>query len=219
MGVFDIIGPVMIGPSSSHTAGAVRLGKMARTILGETPVAATISLYGSFARTYKGHGTDKALVAGIMGFAADDIRIKDALELAIAAKLTIKFTLAEGVAVHPNTAQMSLTGESGKTVIVTGASIGGGRIIINQINGFEVEITGDYYTLITLHQDKPGIIAMITQILAQQSVNIAFMEVSRKQKGVQALMVLEADHPIPEAVLAAINPVPAIESALLVKPL
>jgi L-serine dehydratase len=219
MGVFDIVGPVMIGPSSSHTAGAVRLGKMARTILGETPVAATIYLYGSFARTYKGHGTDKALVAGLLGFSTEDIRIKDALFLAVQANLHVNFSAIEEGAFHPNTAQMQLIGVSGKTVKVTGSSIGGGRIIINQIDGFEVEITGDYYTLITLHQDKPGIIAMITQILAQQNVNIAFMKVSRKQKGVQALMVLETDHPIPEEVLAAIDPVPAIESALLVRPL
>lgn len=219
MGVFDIVGPVMIGPSSSHTAGAVRLGKMARTILGEAPVTAVINLYGSFARTYKGHGTDKALVAGLLDFPADDIRIKDAFALAEAANLQIVFKTVEGGTFHPNTAQMQLTGASGKTVRVTGASIGGGRIIITQIDGYEVEITGDYYTLITIHQDKPGIIAKITQILAQQNVNIAFMKVSRKQKGVQALMVLEADHPIPEEVLAAIEPVPAIESALLVRPL
>ncbi|MDF2499556.1 MAG: sdhB [Anaerosporomusa subterranea] len=219
MGVFDIVGPVMIGPSSSHTAGAVRLGKMARTILGEAPVAVTINLYGSFARTYKGHGTDKALVAGLLGFSAEDTRIKDAINLAAQANLHVTFRTVEGGDFHPNTAQMQLKGISGKSVKVTGASIGGGRIVITQIDGYDVEITGDYYTLITLHQDKPGIIAMITQILAQQNVNIAFMKVSRKQKGVQALMVLETDHPIPEEVLAAISPVPAIESALLVKPL
>jgi L-serine dehydratase len=219
MGVFDIVGPVMIGPSSSHTAGAARLGKMARTILGEAPVAATINLYGSFARTYKGHGTDKALVAGLLGFSAEDTRIKDALNLAVQANLHVVFRTVEGGTFHPNTAQMQLTGISGKSVKVAGASIGGGRIVITQIDGYEVEITGDYYTLITIHQDKPGIIAMITQILAQQNVNIAFMKVSRKQKGVQALMVLETDQPIPEQVLAAIQPLPAIESALLVKPL
>lgn len=219
MGVFDIVGPVMIGPSSSHTAGAVRLGKMARTILGEAPRTAIIRLYGSFARTYRGHGTDKALVAGLLGFAADDIRIKDALDLAAAAELQVVFHTMEGGVVHPNTAELQLTGASGKTVTVGGASIGGGSIVINRIDGYEVEISGEYHTLITIHHDKPGIIAMITQILAQQSVNIAFMKVSRKQKGVQALMVLETDQPIPQEVLAAIAPMPAIESALLVKPL
>lgn len=219
MGVFDIVGPVMIGPSSSHTAGAVRLGKLARTILGEAPVTATIHLYGSFARTYKGHGTDKALIAGLLDFSADDIRIKDAFQLAVQANLHVSFQTAEGGSFHPNTAQLHLTGASGKAVKVTGASIGGGRVVITQINGYEVEISGDYYTLITLHQDKPGVIAMITQILAQQNVNIAFMKVSRKQKGMQALMVMETDQPVPETVLAAIGPMPAIEDALLVKPL
>ncbi|MDU4959586.1 MAG: L-serine ammonia-lyase, iron-sulfur-dependent subunit beta [Sporomusaceae bacterium] len=219
MGVFDIVGPVMIGPSSSHTAGAVRLGKMARTILGEAPRTASISLYGSFARTYKGHGTDKALVAGLLGFDADDTRIKNALELAAASGLQVAFQTAAGAAVHPNTAHLQLSGVSGKTAAVGGASLGGGSIVINRIDDYEVEISGQYHALITIHQDKPGMIAMITQILAQQGVNIAFMKVSRQQKGVQALMVLETDQPIPEQVLAAITPVAAIEAARLVKPL
>lgn len=219
MGVFDIIGPVMIGPSSSHTAGAARLGKMARTILGEVPVAATIYLYGSFARTYRGHGTDKALVAGLLGFSTEDPRIKDSLALAEQANLSVTIKTGDRGECHPNTAEFHLRGASGKTAKVVGASIGGGKIAITRINDYDVEFAGDYYTLITIHQDKPGVIATITQILAQQNVNIAFMRVSRKQRGAQALMILETDQSITQEVLGAMNALSAIESALLVQPL
>lgn len=218
MGVFDIIGPVMIGPSSSHTAGAARLGKMAGTILGEVPVKAVITLYGSFAQTYKGHGTDKALVAGLMGFAADDERIKDALSLAEKSGLEVVFKSSQGD-YHPNTAEFELSGVSGKKARVRGASLGGGSIRITSIDGYEVEFAGEYYTLITIHQDKPGVIANITQILAQQNVNIAFMRVSRKQKGAQALMILETDQPIALRAINAMNELSGIQSALVVQPI
>lgn len=219
MGVFDIIGPIMIGPSSSHTAGAARLGKMARTILGEQPLAATIRLYGSFARTHKGHGTDKALVAGLLGLTADDPRLKDSFALAAAAGMKLDFSTAEGGDCHPNTAEFRLTGVSGKTVRVVGASVGGGRVVISRIDDFFVEITGDYYTLITVYPDKPGIVAIVTQLLARENVNIAFMRVSRRQKGAQAMMILETDQPVPVDALTAIRSIPVIESALLVQPL
>lgn len=219
MGVFDIIGPVMIGPSSSHTAGAARLGKMARSILGEVPIEATIHLYGSFAKTYKGHGTDKALVAGLLGLSAEDPEIKNALIIAAASHLEVTFQLFLEGAGHPNTAYFYLKGSSGKKVKVIGASTGGGKIVITQIDGYDVEISGDYYTLITIHQDKPGIIALITQILAERNVNIAFMRVSRKQKGAHALLILESDQSIPQETLHTIDSLPAIESALLVGPL
>jgi L-serine dehydratase len=218
MGVFDIIGPVMIGPSSSHTAGAARLGKMAGTILGEPPVKAAITLYGSFAQTYKGHGTDKALVAGLMGFDADDERIKDAISLAGKSGLEVIFKSGQGD-FHPNTAEFELSGVSGKTAKVRGASIGGGSIRITSIDGYEVEFAGEYHTLITIHKDKPGVIANITQILAQQNVNIAFMRVSRKQKGAEALMILETDQPIAVRAINAMNELSGIESALVVKPI
>lgn len=219
MGVLDIIGPIMIGPSSSHTAGAARLGNMARTILGEEPVKATIQLYGSFAQTYKGHGTDKALVAGLMGLSPEDPAIKTALDRAARSALQVVFTREESQDCHPNTVKFLLEGQSGRTVAVTGASTGGGRIVISKIDGYEVECTGEYYTLIAVYQDKPGVVAAVTKILAQHEVNIAFMKVSRKQKGAQALMILEADQPLTEEVIAAVNGLPAMESALLVKPL
>lgn len=219
MGVFDSIGPIMIGPSSSHTAGAARLGKMAGTILGEAPAKAVITLYGSFARTYKGHGTDKALVAGLLGFAADDERIKDALKIAEASGLNVIFQSGQDEDYHPNTAEFELSGVSGKTVKVRGKSIGGGSIRITSIDGYEVEFAGEYHTLITIHQDKPGVIAHITEILAQQKVNIAFMRVSRKQRGAKALMILETDQPIAVRAINAMNELAGIESALLVKPI
>lgn len=219
MGVFDIVGPVMIGPSSSHTAGAARLGRMARTILGEAPTEAAITLYGSFARTHKGHGTDKALVAGLLDLAADDPRLKEAFALAAQAGVAVSFSAAEDGDCHPNTAEFRLTGASGKKARVVGASVGGGSIVISKIDDFAVEITGEYHTLIAVYLDKPGVVALVTHILAQENVNIAFMRVSRKQKGAQALMILETDQPVPPAALGAINAIRMLDSALTIRPL
>lgn len=219
-GVFDIIGPVMIGPSSSHTAGAARLGKMARTILGEDPVSAVIELHGSFAQTYRGHGTDKALAAGLLGFDTDDARIKDALSAAPQHGLNVIFKTTDlGDTAHPNTAVFHLTGVSGRKVKVVGASTGGGNIMITQIDGYAVELTGEYHTLISIHHDKPGVIALITHMLAQESVNIAFMRVSRREKGSEALAIIEADHSLPGHILTAISSIPAVKLALLIPPL
>ena len=220
MGVFDILGPIMIGPSSSHTAGAARLGRMAMTILGEKPTAVTITLYGSFARTYRGHGTDKALIAGLLGFEADDSRISDAPVLAAEAGLKVEFkTATDERDIHPNTAEFSMVGETGKKVRVVGASIGGGRIVVNRIDDYEVEITGEYHTLVIIHRDIPGIIALLTHLLAQQSVNIANMRASRKQKGTDALMIIETDQAVSAETLGTMNSLPEIETALLVQPL
>ncbi|NPV89915.1 MAG: L-serine ammonia-lyase, iron-sulfur-dependent, subunit beta [Firmicutes bacterium] len=217
MGLFDIIGPVMIGPSSSHTAGAARLGKMARAILGEKPVSAVISLYGSFARNYKGHGTDKALAAGLLGISADDTRIKDALTLAGLSGVQITFETRENSDVHPNTAEFDLVGAAGRKVRIIGASVGGGRIIITGINEYQVELTGDYTTLLVVYKDEPGIVAGITQVLARENVNIAFMRVSRRGKGGQAMMILELDQPVPDKTLEEINSASSIESAIMVQ--
>lgn len=218
-GVFDIIGPIMIGPSSSHTAGAARLGRMARVILGEEPVAAVIELHGSFAQTYRGHGTDKALVAGLLGYQADDPRIKDALELAPRSNLLVMFKTVDLGDVHPNTAVFHLEGANGRKAKIVGASIGGGNIVITQINGYAVELTGEYHTLISVHRDRPGIIAAISNILARENVNIAFMRVSRRERGSQALGIIEADEPISEQVLEAVRENAAVELALLIPPL
>lgn len=197
--IFDIIGPVMIGPSSSHTAGAVRLGNLARKILGEEPKKAKIILFNSFARTGRGHGTDKAVIAGLLGFTPDDERIKTAFEEARRRGLAYQlFTEEIDESLHPNTATFELEGTSKKTQ-VTGCSIGGGRVKVTAIDGFDVEFSGEYPTIITVHKDRPGIVASVTAHLAQEGINIAQMRVSRKKRGQEALMVIETDDKLPEA--------------------
>lgn len=192
-GVFDIVGPIMIGPSSSHTAGAVRLGLMARKILGEKVLKAGIQLHGSFAQTYRGHGTDKALIAGILGFAPDDERIVSALNIAKNQGVAYSFQTIKLEDAHPNTAIIHLTGETGRVAKVCGASVGGGNIMITNINGYSVELTGEYPALITIHHDKPGVITQVTQIVARYAMNIAFMRVSRQNRGESAMMIMELD--------------------------
>lgn len=192
-GVFDIVGPIMIGPSSSHTAGAVRLGLMARKILGEKVLKAGIQLHGSFAQTYRGHGTDKALIAGILGFAPDDERIVSALNIAKNQGVAYSFQTIKLEDAHPNTAIIHLTGETGRVAKVCGASVGGGNIMITNINGYAVELTGEYPALITIHHDKPGVITQVTKILARYAMNIAFMRVSRQNRGESAMMIMELD--------------------------
>ncbi|MBP2644315.1 MAG: sdhB [Firmicutes bacterium] len=219
MGVFDIVGPVMVGPSSSHTAGAARLGKMASVILGEQPAKATIILYGSFARTYRGHGTDKALVGGLLRFMPDDLRLKESLNLAVQAGLEFNFVVSDQEEEHPNTAEFRLQGVSGKHVRVTGRSIGGGQIIVSKIDSFKVEVTGEYHTLITIHEDKPGIIAEVSRILSQQDINIAQMRVSRQFRGAEAMMVLETDHSISGDNVDSIRNIYGIRSAIAIQPL
>ena len=193
MNVLDIIGPVMIGPSSSHTAGAVRIGRIARALLGEEAVQGEIRLCGSFARTYRGHGTDKALVAGIMGMQTDDPRIRGSLELAREAGLEVVFLEEDLAGAHPNTAVIRLVGPSGREVTLRGASVGGGNILVTQINGMDVEITGQYTTLIVLHRDAPGTIAGVTEALSARGVNICNFRLSRSRKGGTAVMTIEMD--------------------------
>lgn len=218
-GVFDIIGPIMIGPSSSHTAGAVRLGRMVRSILGEEPKKATVYLHGSFALTHKGHGTDKAIAAGLLGLETYDERIRNVFDLIKEERVEIEFIVADLGDVHPNTAKIVAIGESTREVKVTGASVGGGNIVINEINDYPVELTGNYHTLITIHEDKPGIIAIVSHILAQNEINVAFMRVSRQKRGAQALMIIEVDHDISPKALESIKSIAAIEVALLIRPL
>ena len=192
-GVFDIVGPVMIGPSSSHTAGAVRLGLMARKILGEPAVRAEINLHGSFAQTYRGHGTDKALIAGILGFTPDDERIREALTLARHQGMDYRFQTVNLEDAHPNTAVIYLVGVTGRVARVRGASVGGGNILITNIDGYAVELTGQYPALITIHRDRPGVITQVTQILSRYEVNIAFLRVSRRTRGGTAMKIMELD--------------------------
>ena len=215
-GVFDIVGPVMIGPSSSHTAGAVRLGLMARKILGEEAVRAEINLHGSFARTYRGHGTDKALIAGILGFAPEDERIREALQIARGHGLEFSFQTVNLEEAHPNTAVIYLVGRSGRTARVRGASVGGGNIMISNIDGYQVELTGQYPALITIHHDCPGVITRVTQILAHAAVNIAFMRVSRQNRGETAMMIMELDEEPAAAVIEECQQADNVEYAFAI---
>lgn len=219
MNVFDILGPVMIGPSSSHTAGAVRIGLITRRLLGSQPVRAEILLHGSFAHTYKGHGTDKALIAGIMGFATDDARIRNAPQIAAESGLAVSISTGEIEGAHPNTAKVILTDAAGRTVSLIGSSIGGGNIQISQVNGLSVRITGEKVTLIILHLDKPGIIASVTETLADAGVNISAFSLSRKEKGGEALMTIELDGDFAEDLNTKIAALPNILSSTMLQPI
>ncbi len=218
MNTFDIIGPVMVGPSSSHTAGAARIGKVARMILGEDVCDARIILHGSFAKTALGHGTDRAILGGLMGYEVDDARIRDSLALAAEAGLTFSFENANLGSVHPNTTRLDITGKSGKKASVVGSSVGGGNILITQVNGVEVSIGGDYYTLVITHTDLPGVISSVTNILACFNINIAFMRVYRSEKRGSAIMVIEADEEISDEIAGLIEQIPRISRATIVKP-
>lgn len=191
--VFDIIGPVMIGPSSSHTAGAVRIGKVVHSIFGEIPDEVTFHLYNSFAKTYKGHGTDKALVAGIMGMDTDNPDIKRSLEIAHQKGIKIYWDiLKDSNAPHPNTVKISVK-KADKSMSVTGVSIGGGNIQVTELNGFSVSLSMNTPTIITVHQDIPGMIAKVTDILSSSNINIATMNVTRESAGEKAIMIIEVD--------------------------
>lgn len=206
----------MIGPSSSHTAGAVRLGLMARAILGEEPVRAGIQLTGSFARTYRGHGTDKALAAGILGFMPDDVRIREALSLAASMGLELAFQKVDIPDAPPNTAIIHLTGTEGRTVKVQGASVGGGNIRITGIDRFAVDLTGELPALITIHRDQPGVMMRVTSILAEEGLNIAFMRLSRQRRGEMAMMILELDELPSAAAVTACRDLDVVEQAFAV---
>ncbi len=191
--LLDIIGPVMVGPSSSHTAGACRLGLLARGLVGGTPHSALIELHGSFARTGEGHGTDKALVAGLLGFRPDDERIRTALQIAEQEGLDYRFektTLSDSA--HPNTVRMTLEQGDLKACLV-GSSLGAGRVLVTEIDGYPVEVTGNFHTIALVAEDKKGSIARITSILADHDINIATLRLTRKQKGGDAFMVIECD--------------------------
>lgn len=216
--VFDIIGPIMIGPSSSHTAGAVRLGRLAQAVFGEIPEQVDIFLHGSFAKTYKGHGTDVALVAGLLGLDTDDAGIASALELAKVRGLTVSFIPADLGAVHPNTAKLVMR-KQGRKREVLGSSIGGGNIVVTQIDEFTVDLRGDFYTIIATYLDRPGMVAKVSALLAKGRVNIAQMKVSRVDKGAQALMVVETDNQVPDEIAEEIRGLEGIQSLLKIKPI
>jgi L-serine dehydratase len=192
--LLDIIGPVMVGPSSSHTAGACRLGLLARGLTGGTPHEARIELHGSFARTGEGHGTDKAIVGGLLGFRPDDERIRAALEIAEREGLRYRFekTTLDDEA-HPNSVRLTLTAAD-RTTTVVGSSLGAGRVVISEIDGYPVSVTGNYPSVVLVAEDIPGSVARIAGILAEHGINIATLRLTRKQRGGDAFMVIEVDH-------------------------
>lgn len=206
LSIFDVIGPNMIGPSSSHTAGAVSMALLARKMCPSAVSKVTFTLYGSFARTYRGHGTDRALLGGILGFHTDDPRIRDSFSIANDRGISYQYIVdTETNTEHPNTADIAMECKDGSTLTVRGESIGGGKIRIVRINQIDVEFTGEYSTLIVEQTDQPGVVAHITQCLSNHHVNIAFMRLFREDKGATAYTVVESDEQIPELILEEIR--------------
>ncbi len=193
MDLFDVIGPVMIGPSSSHTAGAARIGKITRMLLGCEPRRARIGLHGSFQKTYLGHGTDKALVGGLLGMDVDDLRLRSSLELAKAQGLEYSFYNANLRGAHPNTVVLDVDGQDGRSICVQAASVGGGEIVVQSIDGLEAGFSGHENTLVLTHHDTPGMIAAIGGTVAGSALNIATMRVFRRSAGGEAMVALELD--------------------------
>lgn len=215
--IFDVLGPVMIGPSSSHTAGAVRLGLLARAIFGEQPEAVRITMHGSFASTGTGHGTDLALVAGLLGMRPDNPDIVRSFEQAERAGLAVEFAEDDLGDVHPNTARLELT-RGARTLLVQGSSTGGGEVLVTRIGEFEAQATGRMPLLIVANNDTPGEIAAVTRLISDSGANIAEMRVSRTRKGAEALMLIETDTELPAGALDAIRLQPGVRVARAVPP-
>ena len=198
--VFDILGPIMIGPSSSHTAGAARLAKVASSIAGRNIASVKFILHGSFGKTYRGHGTDKALVAGILGMDPWDDKLKDSLKIAEEKGLKVEFIEGDLGDVHPNTVKFIITKEDNVTAEIIGSSIGGGNILVYEVDGQPVEFTGKYPTIIINHKDIPGMISKVSTLLYDANINIAIMKVYRNSKGLEASMMFETDSIVPKEV-------------------
>ena len=217
--VFDVLGPIMIGPSSSHTAGAARLGKMAKTIVNKPIKKVTFLLHGSFRETYKGHGTDRALVAGILGMDPDDPQLKNSMSIAHDKGLIIEFLPADLGQVHPNTVKFLITDCDDTPWDVMGSSIGGGLIEITEINGHKVQITGKYPTIIVCHNDIPGTVSKISTIIYQSDLNIAFMTLTRSQKGKNANTTIEVDGKINDSIINQIQSVEGVTNVIVINSL
>jgi L-serine dehydratase len=199
--VFDVIGLVMVGPSSSHTAGAVRLGMIGRTLLGVQPEEALIELHGSFAETGRGHGTDKAIIGGLLGLDPADGRIRFSFALAEQMGMRYRFVDVDlGEEVHPNTARITLT-VGGQSLTYIGSSTGGGMIAITEVQDFAVDFTGEYDTLMLITVDNPGTISVVTNWLRELNINVAFFRVARQRRGGDAVMIIETDQPVPGEVV------------------
>lgn len=218
MDIFDLIGPIMVGPSSSHTAGAVRIGLVARRLLGEEPARAELLLHGSFADTGRGHGTDRALIAGLLGMEPDDSRIPDSFGYAAERGLRFEFGTCTLREAHPNSVLLRVAGSSGRRVEVVGASIGGGRIEIREFAGMKLRFSADGPTLIVQNRDFPGSVADVSYILSRLNINIATFQVTRNSRGGTAVMVIECDAPIEPDVIERIESMPGIIRAVGLNP-
>ena len=217
--VFDVLGPNMIGPSSSHTAGAVLIANVAHKLLAQPLKKVDFTLYGSFAKTYHGHGTDRALLGGIMGFSTDDLCIRDSFRIANERGLAFSFTPNEvETDIHPNTVDIRMENAAGQTMVVRGESLGGGKVRIVRINGVEVDFTGAYSTVIVVQRDKPGVVAHITKVLSDNGVNIAFMRLFREAKGHTAYTIVESDGRLPEGVDVPLRNNPNVQDVMLLEP-
>lgn len=208
--IFDIMGPIMVGPSSSHTAGAVRIGRMARTLLGEEPVQAVLRLHGSFAETGVGHGTDRALIAGLLGMTPDNLDIPDSFSIAEKRGLVFHFDEIELRDAHPNSVLMEVDGAQGAKLSMQACSVGGGRIVVEKIDGVQMHFTGDFNTLIIRNRDNRGDVADVTHALYRAGVNVANMSLKRDARVGSALMVIETDEPVQDAVLKYLDELPSI---------
>lgn len=220
MNVFDIVGPVMIGPSSSHTAGAVRLGRVANKLMdGALPAQVEITLSGSFARTYRGHGTDRALLAGIMGYHSYSEEIRDALEIAVGRGIRYTFLTRDLPGAHPNTARIRFILDNGQEGMMQGASIGGGNIRVDMVHGMRVDFSGDNHTILVLHHDRPGVIADVTNLMRERYdwLNIANFHLSREEKGGRAIMTIEMDNAPEERIVEELRRLPNVINAILIR--
>lgn len=217
--VFDVLGPNMIGPSSSHTAGAAVIGALAGKIMTPPIKKVEFTLYGSFAKTYQGHGTDRALLGGVMGFSTDDTRIRDSFRIAQERGIAYTFTPNETETdIHPNTVDIRMENETGQVMTVRGESLGGGKVRIVRINGVSVDFTGEYSSVIVIQQDQPGVVAHITKVISDLGINIAFLRLFRDAKGHTAYTIVESDSRLPEDILDALRENPNIRDVMLVQP-
>ena len=216
--VFDVLGPNMIGPSSSHTAGAAVIAFLAQKMINGPLKKVEFTLYGSFAKTYRGHGTDRALLGGIMGFATDDMRIRDSFSIAHEIGLEFSFKANEDETdIHPNTVDIAMENADGQKMVIRGESLGGGKVRITRINQVKVLFTGEYSAAIVIHQDKPGVVAHITKCLSDRNVNIAFMRLFREKKGHTAYSIVESDGSLPEDVADKLRENPNVHDVMIVQ--
>lgn len=215
MHLFDIIGPVMIGPSSSHTAGAARIGRVTRMLLGEDVARAEIKFHGSFAKTWEGHGADRAVIGGLLNLRVDDERLRTSRALADEMGMAYRISAIHLRDAHPNTVIIDAVGKSGATVSVQAASVGGGSVRVQYLNGMEVGFSGERTTLVIQHLDTPGVIAKVSRVLADAKMNIATMKVFREEAGGRAIMALELDSMPDEQLVATLRGTGAIRSVTL----